>query len=406
MQNPTIRFLHIGDTHFGVHYAVKPKNLLRRAYGDLFFQKSKDVIHSAILNHKIDFIIHCGDFFNRSKPPPKVIDRAVKPFLFAANKGIPIYLLPGNHERSKLPLGLLSFHDNIKLFSKPTSYYFQKHGINIKILGFPFYRENIQSKFTNLLSYAWNNCKNDFHLHHFSILLLHQLIEGSRLENYTFRTGNDVVPYIQLPNYINYIACGHVHRFQFLHQSLDSHSQSPHIQSTHSDYSIYQDISRNLYSSRNYTNQKFNQNPVVAYSGSLERVSLAEINEAKGYIIGKLSLSQNDSSIKSVEYNFHSIPPIDMIHHVWDLNKKNIVEDIDKTIDNFYSYDTKRLSNQSFENSHLTAVSRIKIEGKRKLNSIEQRKLSTLKSIAKQFNIYVMFSGANIRNYSTGRKPI
>ena len=49
----SIRFLHLSDTHFGVHYALKPRNLLRRAYSELFFRKVEEVIREAILIHKI-----------------------------------------------------------------------------------------------------------------------------------------------------------------------------------------------------------------------------------------------------------------------------------------------------------------------------------------------------------------
>ncbi|MHA2247426.1 MAG: metallophosphoesterase family protein, partial [Candidatus Hodarchaeales archaeon] len=121
MPEKSIRFLHISDTHFGAHYALRPKNLKRRAYGELFFRKITEVLNKAISVHHVDFIIHSGDFFNRSKPPPEVVNRGIKPFQLAAQKGIPIYVLPGNHERSRLPLGLLPFYDNINLFTKPSS---------------------------------------------------------------------------------------------------------------------------------------------------------------------------------------------------------------------------------------------------------------------------------------------
>ena len=116
LNEKTISFLHIADTHFGVYFAKKPRNQLKKEYCNLFFTKSEEVIKKAIKDHKIDFIIHSGDFFNRSKPPPEVIDRAVKPFSATAIKGIPIYLLPGNHVRGKLPFGMLHYQDNINVF--------------------------------------------------------------------------------------------------------------------------------------------------------------------------------------------------------------------------------------------------------------------------------------------------
>ena len=95
MGKDTVRFLHLSDTHFGVHYALKPRNHLRRAYGELFFRKVEEVIRRAISIHKIDFIIHSGDFFNRSKPPHEVVDRGVKPFNLLPERGFPFLLSQG-----------------------------------------------------------------------------------------------------------------------------------------------------------------------------------------------------------------------------------------------------------------------------------------------------------------------
>jgi len=389
MSKPDICFLHLADTHFGVHYALKPRNLQRRAYGDLFFRKINEVIRTALFKHKVDFILHAGDFFNRSRPPPEVINRAVKPFIKAADK-IPIFLLPGNHERSKLPLGLLFYHDRINLFVKPSSYYFEKNGMRIKITGFPYVRYSLKTKFAHLIRKAWNNSHEDEKKQpHYSILLIHQLIGGSRIENHTFWDGPNVIPFHQIPETFNLVTCGHVHRFQFLFNPIRDGITSP-IQSNSTFSSIYEDCSKGFWHFNGKKTSPHNcfRSPVVAYSGSLERVSMAERNEAKGYIIGRLKMSENGKQIESAEITYHNTSRVEMHFFLWDLTDIPLHKHIDETLEKIYSIKTKT-SLPSSRSEELSAVIRIKMKGKYK---DPPDKLNYLKSEARRLNMYLSFS--------------
>ena len=378
MSEDHVRFLHISDTHFGVSYALKPKNLLRRAYGELFFQKVSDIVQKAISQHQIDFIIHSGDFFNRSKPPPEVVDRAVKSLMPAIQKEIPIYILPGNHERSKLPLGLLPFsNENIHLFSKPQSYIYKKNGISIKLSGFPYVRKNVKMHFNSLIKKAWSQCAGPSKKSDFSILVIHQLLEGSCIENYTFKRGHNVVSLQQIPQKYNYIACGHVHRFQFL-----LNSQLKSIRSTNKVYSVKQNSKEySLYiEGRSKLNSSVFRGPLISYSGSLERVSFAERNEPKGYIIGELVSSKR--GIQSIGFEFHELPAIRMVNLIWDLNKGTIVEYAKKTLENMYEIQKQR-------EKGIAAIFRIRIRGK---GVYSKQDINYLKQEAERCNIYLTFT--------------
>lgn len=388
MGKDSISFLHLGDTHFGVHYALRPKNLHRRAYGELFFQKVEEVINKAISFHKVDFILHSGDFFNRSSPPPEVVDRGVKLFQFAAKKGIPIYIVPGNHERSKLPLGLIPYSEsNIKLFLKPCSYIFKKNGITIKITGFPYVRHNAKEKFASILKRASLNTIGDTSKNiDYSILVIHQLIEGSRIENYTFRKGNDIVSFFQIPTKINYVACGHIHRFQFLYNQ-----DSSFFRSTNKFYNVKQDyIDRSWqFDDQNAFNLKYFQNPVISYSGSLDRVSVAEKNEPKGYIIGKLHFLNANATIKSADFQFHEVTPVKMIYCVWDLSRAPMEHYITPTLEKLYRVHSTYSPSLNQGTEILRGIFRIKIKGNREYNS---KSLEYLKQEAKRLNVYLSFS--------------
>ncbi len=363
MGRDSIRFLHLSDTHFGVHYALRPRNLLRRAYGELFFRKVEEVIREAISIHKIDFIIHSGDFFNRSKPPPEVVNRGVKPFQLAARKEIPVFIIPGNHERSRVPLGLLPFsNDNINLFAEPCSYLFEKNGISIKITGLPHIRHKARDTFSEILKKAGNNyfsyssTKYDF-----SILVVHQLLTGSRIENYTFSRGCDVVPMLQALRKFNYIACGHVHRFQFLYEKGSSLWKS-----ANRFYSVKQDYrTRNWHFDDEYSNYSHFPNPVIAYAGSLERVSIMERNEPKGYLIGELKPSTTGLGMMNLKYQFHELSAVKMIYTIWDLSKSSINDYINQALEEMYDFHSTYKSNSEKPREGLTGIIIIRIKGQR-----------------------------------------
>ncbi|MHA2367021.1 MAG: metallophosphoesterase family protein [Candidatus Hodarchaeales archaeon] len=375
-----ISFLHIGDTHFGVYYAKKPRDQLKKEYSNLFFTKTEEVIKQAIISHKVDFIVHSGDFFNRSKPPPEVVDRAVKPFSETANNGIPIYLLPGNHERSKLPFGLLHYQDNINVFKNPKSFTFKKDGVIVRLTGFPYIRHYAKNKFTEVVKQA---SKDNYQINpHYKILVAHQLIEGSRVYNYVFRSGHNVVQSSNVPMGFNYIACGHVHRFQFLRPQKWS---SSYLSASKSRFIEQDCINRNWNLLDDGGHLISMKDPIIAYPGSLERVSMAERFEPKGFIIGKLFFSDKLNQITRAEYRFQEIESIRMIYQIWNLSELSSEEYIENLIKELYEIS----ENSSSHDKNLNGVIRIKIQGQAKLLSTE---LARIKNICEKLNFYVTFS--------------
>ncbi|MFX1286504.1 MAG: exonuclease SbcCD subunit D [Promethearchaeota archaeon] len=390
MGDESIRFLHLGDTHFGAHYAQRPKNLHRRAYGELFFQKVEEVVNKAITEHEVDFIIHSGDFFNRSQPSPEIVDRGIKAFQLASKKEIPVFILPGNHERSRLPLGLIPFtdHETIKLFRKPCSYIYEKNGIIIKITGFPYIRRNVNLKFDSLVKRAWcnSNGKNTKRPN-YSILMIHQLVEGSCIENYTFRKGgHNVILFQQIPNWFNYVACGHVHRFQFLYSTKVHLSHS-----TSRFYSIEQDCDSHKWQFTDRQSIAFTpfKDPIISYTGSPERVSFAERNEPKGYIIGHLRLLPSEPRIQTARFQFYELNAIRMVYLVWDLNKANIDDYINLTLKELYRIHSESFPPRNKRDTLLTAILKVKIKGNGSYSSI---KINDLRQEAKRLDIYLTFS--------------
>jgi len=104
------RLLFLADTHLGFDWPAHPR-IKRRRRGPDFF-KAFDTVLAAARHHNVDAIIHGGDLFFRSKLPTGLVEKVFEPILGVAKEGIPIYLVPGNHERSIIPRTLFTDHPN------------------------------------------------------------------------------------------------------------------------------------------------------------------------------------------------------------------------------------------------------------------------------------------------------
>jgi len=281
-----------------------------------------------------------------------------------------------------------------------SSFYFEKNGMKIKITGFPFISYNSKMNFRSIVKKAWDNCNGkNIPNHNYSILLTHQMFSGACIENHTFWDGQDVVSLQQIPKMFNYLACGHVHRFQFLYWSQGINGDIPPVQSINKQFKIQQSCSNHTW--------RFNKtladasiyfkNPVIAYCGSLERVSMIERYEPKGYIIGKLFIKEENDAIQTAEISFHPLSSVEMVYCVWDLSKACMNEHVEQTIEKLYAIHSSNLSTQNVRMKPLSAVFRIKIKGKRETSSETSEKLEFLKQEAKRLNVYLTFSYSSLR---------
>ena len=236
-----IKIIFFADTHLGFDYPVRPR-VDRRRRGQDFFDNFQKVLNHAV-DSKADLIIHGGDFFFRSRIPPKIINMAYDILLKFADKNIPIFMVPGNHERSNLPLALHLNHPNINIFHTPKTMFLEIKGNKILLAGFPCLRNNIRDRFQSMLKVT-NYMANGADI---KLLCLHQTVEGAQILNYTFRYGKDVIRMADLPLDFHAVLTGHIHRKQVLLKQGDG-------------YSI----------------------PVI-YPGSTERTSFSEKAEEKGF---------------------------------------------------------------------------------------------------------------------------
>ena len=278
---PGVRILLLGDTHLGFDLPFHPR-VDRRRRGDDFFANYKRALRPAFRG-EVDAVVHGGDLLYRSKVPPALVQMAMEPLFDVADRSIPVVVVPGNHERAKIPYPLLAAHPNVHIFDHPRTVWLDCSGVRVGISGFPFCRA-IRDRFSNLVrGTGFEEKPADVRL-----LCLHQAIEGATVGpvGFTFRQGIDVIRGQDLPGCFAAVLSGHIHLAQVLRTDL---------------------AGRRLAA------------PVV-YPGSIERVSFAERNEDKGYVIVELCPSQRSGG-QVVSTSFVRLPARPMV--TIDLNGDN-----------------------------------------------------------------------------------
>lgn len=241
----SVRMVFFADTHLGFDYPIKPR-IQRRRRGPDFFENFRKVLDYA-RETRPDLVLHGGDLFFRARIPQQIIDMVYAELFEFAGAGIPILIVPGNHERSILPVSLFLSHANIKIFESPKTYHFEFSGANVSLSGFPCERKIARDHFPSLLNETgWS--KNKAHM---KLLCIHQTVEGAQVgsTDFTFRRGKDIIRRIDLPQDATAVLSGHIHRAQVLG-----------------------DLRKRSYDI-----------PPVIYPGSTERTSFAERDEMKGF---------------------------------------------------------------------------------------------------------------------------
>lgn len=232
----SVRILLLADTHLGLD------------------EKHFDA-YARALDHArdVDLVVHGGDVLYRSQVKPGLVFRAFEPLKRIADRGVPVVVVPGNHERSAIPYPLLVMHPRIHIFDRPRTFTLQLNDTSVAISGFPCERNGVRERFSALLD-ACEPARADVQL-----LALHQSVEGARVGpvDFMFRNGPDVIPRRAIPRRFAAVLAGHIHR----HQVLDAGAP-------------------------------------VFYPGATERTSYAEAKETKGCV--KLTLDR--TGVRSWEF--------------------------------------------------------------------------------------------------------
>lgn len=264
-----IRILFVSDTHLGFDLPRRPR-VQRRRRGPDFFANFEKALEPA-LRGDIDLVVHGGDILYRSRVPAELVARAFEPLKRVAATGVPVYVVPGNHERSRIPYALLAQHENLFLFDRPRTYLWRREGFTLALAGFPYQRRVRESFKTVSESTGWRDVNADA-----TLLCIHHAVEGARVgpQNYAFTDSSDVIRTSDIPAGLTAVLSGHIHRSQ----ALTSDRAGRPLRAP------------------------------VLYAGSVERTSFAEKDERKGYLTLAL-----DTRGKLRGWRFHELPARPMV---------------------------------------------------------------------------------------------
>jgi DNA repair exonuclease SbcCD nuclease subunit len=263
---PDFRILHLADSHIGADLPARPRRRQHRRGDDIVASYRRAL---AAARNDVDLVIHAGDVFDLPRPNGAAVAAAGEPLLELAASGIPVVIVPGNHERALLPESLLFAHANMHIVRCPQTLTFNLRGTRVAVATFPCARRQAAGRFGELLgATAWAQARADV-----NVLAVHQTFESATCgpAGYRFRSGDDVVERGAVPGAFGYVAAGHIHR----HQVLETPAAD---------------------------------GPPIVYPGSPERISFAERDEPKGVVL--LESSGGRLTHRFVE---HAVRPMQLV---------------------------------------------------------------------------------------------
>jgi DNA repair exonuclease SbcCD nuclease subunit len=267
-----IRILLLADSHLGFDLPARPR-VQRRRRGHDFLANYAAALEPA-LSGEVDAVVHGGDVFDRPRVSQSVAYQAFEPLRRVADRGVPVFIVPGNHERSRLPHCRLASHRHVHVFDRPRTIVVEIRGTRVALTGFPYERRAVRTQFAQLLERSeWTREPATIRL-----LCIHHCVEGATVgpADFTFTSAADVIRTAHVPAAFTAVLSGHIHRHQVLTNDLRG---------------------RPLVT------------PVL-YPGSIERTSLAEIKEPKGFMI--LHLGEGGAG-RSISWEFRRLPARPMV---------------------------------------------------------------------------------------------
>ena len=246
-----MKFIHTADTHLGfeVIRTAPSDGAGRKRRAQSVFENFLKVLEHA-LTIEADLFIHSGDLFNKYYIPQEKLDELISPVTALTKAGMPLVIIPGNHERSEFPFDLFHGIPGIYVLDRPKSLILTLGGYEVGLAGFPFIREDSRRTFLKALEETeYADLRSDF-----NILVTHQAFDEALVGpvGYRFKAGRpDTVSRSTVPLDFEYIAAGHIHRYQIL-----PHPLRPRLS--------------------------------FVYPGSTQRMSFAEADEEKGFVEGEV----------------------------------------------------------------------------------------------------------------------
>lgn len=311
-----IRFIHTADIHFGVENYGKtdPKTGIHTRLLD--FEHAFNFCIATAIKEKVDFFLFCGDAYKTSHPSPTQQQLLLRCFLKLYEAKIPTIIIIGNHDH---PLSFgkanaLDLFSNLPIsgfyvINKPQILKLKTKNGPVQIVGIPWptrstlalntqdnnreITKQITMKVGALIKSLANECDPEIP----TILAGHLtistgLFSGSE-KRAVYGTDPILLPSQLAINPFDYIGLGHLHRYQIL-----------------------------------------NKEPLMLYSGSVERLDFGERKEEKGFCLVEI-IEKGKVSHQFIKTPIRSFKQIEITLNEQENQTEQIIKAIEKeNIDN------------------------------------------------------------------------
>lgn len=285
-----MKILHFSDTHLGYNdLDILDENNINQREAD-FYDAFTQVVNQ-IIKIKPDFIIHTGDLFHRSSPSNRAITFALEQFKIIDDLDIPFILIAGNHStpRTNLSSPILKIFENFKnVYASYSQEYKKIEFDDVVFHTLPHMNDD------SIALDQIELCESSIDTRKKNIMMMHCTVGAWYLMN---EYGEWVYPSDKeyIFEKMDYVALGHWHGFGAV--------------------------------SIKGTKEKYEN---VFYSGSLERTSLNDKRNEKGFVV--LDIEDDLLNTLHVEYKQINIRPIRV--------KEIDCSDYEQSIQNIDSSDT------------------------------------------------------------------
>jgi exonuclease SbcD len=140
-----MKFLHISDVHLG----CRRYNLVERMRD--FARAWIEVVSVYAIENKVDFVLVCGDLFDRRNVEPQAMNHAMSGLMVLKEANIPVVVIEGNHDQ----------HESVSSFQQKGSERTFSWLRSLSEWGFIYLLEPVRDEDGNLALKAWNEEKRE-----------------------------------------------------------------------------------------------------------------------------------------------------------------------------------------------------------------------------------------------------
>jgi exonuclease SbcD len=285
-----LKIIHFADLHLGVETYGRLDPATGLSSRLLDFLAAFDRLVDYAIENQVDLVLFCGDAYKNREPTPTQQREFARRINRLAQKGIPVFLLTGNHD---LPNAFgrataTEIFDTLAIqkvyvSSRPDIYRIPTRSGILQIVSLPWLRrsallsreetknlklkqinERLEQILTDIITA--NAQKLDPKLP--AILAAHVWVVGAKVgseSSMTIGQEHTLLPGSIAQPAFDYIALGHIHRHQVVHE-----------------------------------------NPPVVYAGSLERLNFSEEADEKGFYVVDIE-PDGETEERRVSFKFHRL---------------------------------------------------------------------------------------------------